>query len=351
MRKQKMIRRSLITSTLLTALLLAGCGGSSASQDNAAGADQASEETAAQEVSAADAEAALSGSGLSVGDEPGLTNEDVAGIYLLDSEIENDALFTVYQLKKNGTFVLRGYAAGESTERTGTYDIRDGKVYINLPEAGSGTLRIQGQDLDYTAPAWEDVETTIEDGKLTIPADGKRNEITGRKITREEYQQLVAKAAEAGPKHISVGETVSGDGYTFTVNSFEFRDEIYPSDTSGYYTYWSHEDDHDYLVADITYTNDGTEYQSPAASTAALFSIAGNNYNPTIEVDGGSRMSRTYTIDPKDTGRVIISASIPDAAREEIGEVSLVWVFPKDPELLSYYFSNDNESVRYILTL
>ena len=62
-------------------------------------------------------------------------------------------------------------------------------------------------------------------------------------------------------------------------------------------------------------------------------------------------MSNTYTIDPKVTGRVIVSASIPDAAREEIGEVRLTWAFPKDPKLLSHYFDNDNESVRYILTL
>ena len=59
----------------------------------------------------------------------------------------------------------------------------------------------------------------------------------------------------------------------------------------------------------------------------------------------------SYTIDPKVTGRVIVSASIPDAAREEIGEVRLTWAFPKDPKLLSHYFGNDNESVRYILTL
>ena len=345
MKRQTFAPKLKVAISLCAAMALAGCGGQAAPQTEA-NSGTAEDQQTAESASTSDAEAALSGSGIAIGDEPALTNADVAGIYLLDQETPTDVMFTIYLLKKDGTFVTRIIAADTSMERAGTYEIRDDKVFANV-SAGE-PFELAGKQ--YTAKEIKDAELVIKDGVLTANGIGSGTQ-TAKKITRAEYDQLVAKAAEAGPKHISVGETVSGDGYTFTVNSFEFRDEVYPSDTSGYYTYWQHEDDHDYLVADVTYTNDGTEYQGPAVATAALLTVGENKFNATIEVDGGSRTSNTYTIDPKDTGRVIVLASVPDAAREEGAEVTLTWAFPKDPKLLNYYFRNENESKMYILTL
>lgn len=332
MRLSKKLPHALLAASLVSALALVGCGGSGTQQGGADDAAQTSGEiTTAEEVPQVE--------------ETTLTNADVAGIYLLDSEVKNDALFIVYLFDEDGSFTIRLVAGDAAMDRKGTYEIRDGKIYVNVPKGDS--FELMGNT--YTASAIEDAEVLIEDDALTTDDIGS-NQQNGRKITKDEYDQLAQKAAEAGPKKIAVGEAVSGDGYTFTVNSFEFKDEVYPSDTSGYYTYWQHEDDHDYLVADVTYVNDGTEYQVVGAATAALISIGENNYNATIETDGGSRTSSTYSIDPKDTGRVIVLASIPDAAREEGAEVKLTWAFPKDGSLMNYRFSNDNDNVRYILT-
>lgn len=276
-----------------------------------------------------------------------LSMKDVAGIYVHDGSPES--VVAIYQLKKDGTFIMRIHAGDSSIEREGTFEIRDGKVYANVPEGPSGEINVMGTPTKVEAAAIVDAELVIEGDTLTTNDIGK-NGVTAHKVSKEEYQALVEKAAAIAPKTIAVGETVTANGCTFTVNSFDYQDEVYPSDTSGYYTYWQNEDAASYLVADITYTNDGTEYQVPGYATGAMLYVGENQYQATIETDGGSRTSQSYSIDAKATGRVIIVASVPDAAREAGGDVKLYWVMPRDGSLLNTYFSNDNDNVIYILT-
>ena len=276
-----------------------------------------------------------------------LSMKDVAGIYLLDGSPET--VVTIYQLKEDGSFIMRLHAGDSSIERTGTFEIREGKVYVNSPEGPSGEIDVQGTPMKLTTGAIVDAELVINGDTLTTDDIGKSS-VTAHKVTEEEYKKLVEKAAALAPKKIAVGETVTADGCTFTVNSFEFRDEIYPSDTSGYYTYWQHQDDYEYLVADITYTNDGTDYHVPGYSTGALLYVGENKYTADVETDGGSRTSKSYSIDAKATGRIIIFAAVPNAAIEAGGELKLYWVMPRDGSLLNTYFSNDNDNVVYILT-
>lgn len=329
----------LMAAFALSTTALMGCGGQP-SQQSAATDDSQTEAAASTES----VEAALGNGGVATGDVPSLTNADVAGYYLQDGA--TDLAFCVYQLDGNGTITFSVVAGDESMERKGTYEIHDGKIYMNIPEGE--TFELQGTT--YKANAIKDGEITFENGVLTTKDASSGATRTYKKISDSEYQQRIKTATEKSPKKIAVGEQVTGDGYSFTVDSFEFQDEVYPSDTSGYYTYWEHEDDHDYLVADVTYTNEGTEYQVPGGATAALLTIGDNKYNATIETDGGPRTSSSYSLDPKETGRIIVLASIPDAAREEDAEIKLTWAFPRDGSLLQYSFSNDEDNVFYILT-
>lgn len=324
MRTKGSLSRALAVFALTSVLALVGCGGSSSQETGETDGGQAALEEAS-----------------------GLSKEDVVGYYLLDGA--SDAIFTDYQLKEDGTFVMEICAAGSSVERTGTYEIRDGKVYVNVPEGESGEITVKGTTMNISAKAVEDAELVIEGDTLTT-SDIGQNGVTAQRITSEKYQELVEATAAFASQTIAVGEAVNTDSYSFTVDSFDYHDEVYPSDTSGYYTYWEHVDGHSYLVADVTYTNQGTDYQVPGYSTQAILKVGENNYEASIETDGGNRTSASYSIDPKDTARIIIVASVPDAAIEEGGEVKLIWSFPRDGSLLNSYYRSANESVEYVLT-
>ena len=275
-----------------------------------------------------------------------LSKEDVVGTYLLDGSPE--AVVAIYQLKDDGSFLMRIHAGDSSIERKGTFEVRDGKVYVNVPEGESGEINVMGTPTKVDVNAIVDAELVIDGDTLTTDDIGK-NTVTAHRVSEDEYKKLVEKAASLAPKQVEVGEEVTADACTFTVNSFEFQDEVYPSDTSGYYTYWQDEPDASYLVADITYVNTGTDYHVPGYSTGALVYVGENKYQATVETDGGSRTSQSYSIDAKATGRVVIIASVPDAARDEGGDVKLYWVMPRDGSLLNTYFNSNNDNVTYIM--
>lgn len=323
-------------------LSLAGCGG--ASSGGAAQSGDAAEPSVSGAISGDEEAAQTEGATVAEEEAPALTYADIAGWWKLDSEEGDDsseAAFVVYRFKKDGTFILRAVVADSKLDREGTYEIRDDKVYVNVPEGASSEVN----GTTYTANEIKDAEITFDGDKLSAEGISDNKTIVAHKITKEEYRELVAKAAEFAPKSYGVGDTISGDGYTVTINSFEFREEIYPSDTSGYYNYYADEEGKTYLVADVTYTNDGTEYATPGWSTAAFLFVGENKYQAQIDVDGGSNTSQSYSIDAKETSRVIVFASIPDAAIEEGASIQLTWSFPKDGSLLNTYYksSNDND--------
>lgn len=71
-----------------------------------------------------------------------LSMEDVVGIYALDGTPET--VVTIYQLEDDGTFTMRVHAGSSSIERKGTFEIRDGKVYVNIPKGESTEIDVLG---------------------------------------------------------------------------------------------------------------------------------------------------------------------------------------------------------------
>lgn len=283
-----------------------------------------------------------------------LKPSDVKGYWMMqgtdDSSLDSQlklGLYQALQFDENNGFKIIMRVQDSTLERQGTYKIEDGKLTISVPEMekqSSGNLSL-------SAAAIDNAEVKISGDTLTtngIAKDGK--ETVAKKVSDEQYQQYVDQCVALGPKKTGVGETVTTDAATFTVNSLAYVDEIYPSDTSGYYTYQTHQDGKSYLCATVTYTNNGTDYANPGYSTQANFSVAGNNYSADVEVDVGSRFSKVYSVDAKDTATLYIYAAIPDSVKDT-GETKLTWSLPKDPSKGHSYYSKSDSHDEFVFTL
>ena len=291
--------------------------------------------------------------------EGGIPREDVVGIWHIiesggsDAKAFEDAgMFFAFQFADDGTFTNSIIILDKSLDRVGTYEIRDGKIYVNLPEMEKIESKDDNAQLkSLSAKAIENAELTLDNGILTtnqFSDDG--SSLKAEKITEKEYKKLKKKAAAMGPKAVKVGKEVKGDFYTFTVDSLEFVDEVYPSDTSGYYRYYQHQDGKSYLTAMVTYTNTGNEYAMPCYATEAAFSIGDNKYEASIEIDGGSNFSASYEVAAQDTAKIVICTAVPDKVKDS-GDVKLVWSIPKDVGMMQTYHSYSKSNDEYIVTM
>lgn len=271
-----------------------------------------------------------------VGCGGGPTQSSIEGYWLVEpqndseKEIKEKGVFTIYQFEGDNTFRLIAHIRdSEPLVRTGTYEIKQGKVYVSLPEMESSLG---------TAKSIENGEVTIQGDTLTttaIATDGGK--IVAKKITDEQYKNELDAAAALGPKRIAVGESVTTPTAAFIVDSIAFVDEIYPSDTSGYYQYMSKQSGSSYLLAVVSYTNPGTEYEVPGYSTKASFSVGGNIYEAEIEVDAGSRFGASYRVEAKEATHIYIYCSVPDTVKEA-GEVKLTWSIPNEQSYMTAYY-------------
>lgn len=90
-----------------------------------------------------------------------------------------------------------------------------------------------------------------------------------------------------------------------------YVDEIYPSDTPGFYSYFAHQDGKSYLLARVTYTNIGTEYALPGYATEASFEIAGNKYSGKIEINADLALGAITTSKRKIRQLLLFIVSFP----------------------------------------
>lgn len=275
-----------------------------------------------------------------VGCGGGITSSSLDGYWIVepqsasDKDLKEKGVFTVYQFEGENTFRLILQVRGvEDFVREGAYEIRNGKVYVNLPETsvGSGTVSAHGE-------AIENAEITVNGETLKTTAIATNGaETIANKVTDAQYQEEVAAAAALGPQKVSIGESITTTTAVFTVDSMAFVDEIYPSDTSDYYTYMSKQDGQSYLLASVTYMNPATEYEVPGYATQASFSVGGNTYEAEIEIDAGPRFGPSYRVEAKETSRMYIYCLVPDAVKDA-GEVKLTWSIPNEQSYMTTYY-------------
>lgn len=360
MRNRFAIGACMALSLLVGCPLIAGCSGTSTAPTAPDVSNATESESPAEEAGTATVTNTTQAEDEATG---GLTEKDVLGVWKVvemdgDSssltEAEDKGLFTCYKFKKGGKLVMSIQLFDTSLDREGTYEIRNGKLYVSAPSYNPADSELSeitdGPIQSIEAPEIKDAEVPIKDGYLIndqISSNGKKGK--AKKITNAEYKQLVKKVSALGPQKIAVGEEVVTDNYSFTINSLTYMDEVYPSDTSGYYSYYEHQEGKSYLVADVSYTNLGTEYCVPGYSTSATMTVGENKYDASVEVDGGSNMFSSYRIEAKDSGRLYIFATIPDAARES-GEAKLTWSIPKDTKYMNTYYQSSFPSTTYVIS-
>lgn len=151
-------------------------------------------------------------------------------------------------------------------------------------------------------------------------------------------------------KRVSIGDIVQDDNYEICLTSVEWKDEIYPPDTSGYYRYYKDEDGKTYLLIKGTYKNLGTVSTQPNWATKSKI-VLNNKYNVDTQIEGiqNGSMSSSYAIGPMETSDIYIWASVSDEMKDS-SDVSLIWYIPKG-NLDRYYSaggSHDTYEVKLI---
>lgn len=281
--------------------------------------------------------------------EPKLSDSDVVGTWNLtqmtgDSagssaeELNANGLYVLYRFDDDHTFHMIGLVQGTETVRDGSWEITDDAVKINVEADNSGSLK---------ADAIEDGVVEISGSTLETDSIGGGH-VEAEKVSDDQVAKIYEQSKSFGPKQVSLGEKVSGDGYTFTLTSFDFKDEIYPSDNSGYYSYYQDESGKTYLCARANLTNDSFDYAGFCKSTSAEFNVGGNKYSASVEQDINRGFWSMYTLDAKDTGSYIIYASIPDSVKDS-SDITLTWSFPQSASRLQSYFSSSLDNVSYCL--
>lgn len=289
---------------------------------------------------------------------PTLDPSEVSGYWILNGgKGVDDGILAAYWFDENGTFVMKANVLGVTLDREGTYRIEGDKVYVSVPDGGEGHVDVPSggsgtaTGIDIKINAIEDGEVTIDGDVLSTRATSTKGElITANRISEEQYQEYFDQVSALGPKNIAVGESVETPTVSFTVNSFSLVDEIYPSDTSGYYSYLSDEEGKTYLLAEVTFTNEGTEYCSPGYATEVMFNVGENTYNGSVEVDGGTRFSKVYSVDPKETSVLYIYCSVPDAALDS-GDIKMTWTVPSEQQYMNTYWKASFPHDTFIVTM
>ena len=338
---------------LLLVALLAGCGGSTAPTQS----DEAPDQEAAEETS----EDAPTDLGIDFEAEPEaeeLDPAEIVGMWVLEESAGNSlnemlslGLFQTYDFAEDGSLTVTLHILNYTIERKGTYRIDGQILLISLPEMNDEYMNRDGSTSAITASAIEDGEVVFDGDKLTTTViSGSGSESVLRRIDNGEYQQFVEQIAALAPNVLAVGETFTNDSSTITIDSFEYVQEIYPSDTSGYYTYCVDEPGNSYLLVRVTYTNNGTEWGTPGLASGAWFTIGENKYVASIEVDNYDSFESNISLEAKETSPVYVYCSVPDSV---IGtdEVLLHWAVPKDPEDMQYYFDSSTPYDMVVVTL
>ena len=155
---------------------------------------------------------------------------------------------------------------------------------------------------------------------------------SGKTITLTIYAEGNRKTVN----NISIGQTIETEDYTFTLTNLEWVDEIYPPDTSGYYTYYQDEEGKKYCLITGTFKNTGGDLFDMGATKVAFKDMSGKyNFTGSAEYayDGGvgsnglDWIDNFYGIDPLTEVPLYIFASISDEVASNCTAGTLEWTF------------------------
>lgn len=162
---------------------------------------------------------------------------------------------------------------------------------------------------------------------------------------------------QTGAKAVKLGQTVTTDRYSFTLNSYEYTDVIKPG-ASGDTALHLDQPGEKYLVVKGTFTNTSSTPENIRKGTASWFTY-GNIYPNTLAefgvqgwtdaiVSDGTAFSN-YIVQPGETVDVIVYASTEDRVAENATTAQFIWGFNND--LNDRYYEADHEGESYLVTV
>lgn len=131
---------------------------------------------------------------------------------------------------------------------------------------------------------------------------------------------------------ITLGQTIEGDNYIFTLTGVEWSKAIYPSDTSGYYNYYDEQPNKTYCVVKGTFKNTGGN-NFALRNTSLEFKNMNGKYNftgsPSFEYTsyGIPSIGNTYSIEPLMEVPLYLYASISDEVADNFTGGTMNWTF------------------------
>lgn len=149
---------------------------------------------------------------------------------------------------------------------------------------------------------------------------------------------------EATKPSIEFGQKVVIDGIIeFTLDSCSWQDEIYPSDISGAYSYYSDEPDETYLVIRGSMTNlSGESYDVDSLQDSDILVNEKYSFSVSIEAEEPDGASFSRSTKPLQTVNLIIYAGISDGVKEIFEDGVITFNILNDPSRIQYVFNSDD---------
>lgn len=244
-------------------------------------------------------------------------------------------IFWALTLNEDGTGEIVTFQNGEETSPN--------DVAWGVKDEASASMTINGVTSTLT----------IDDtGALIAEQDDGEAALTFEKTTQSDIDTTFEELKEyaAANTEVKLGETVEADNYEFTLSKAKLQDEIYPPNTSGFYSYYEDEKGSTYYVVTGTFKNLGSEFADIQFGTDAQF-VINDKYTIAATVTGSEKDGAdffSYQPNPLETVKVTIFTSISDEMADELKTARLEWRFT---DQLNAYYRDDLCTQTYVIDL
>lgn len=211
-------------------------------------------------------------------------------------------------------------------------------VILILSGCGKAVTEKQSKEI-------ENVE--MQDGNETKKEEKNTSDKSTNKVvnTPSESTSKAAKENDLQFETVNYGDTISTDFVEMTIESIQNAEALYPTDTSGVYSYMSDQDGEKYFYLKGSLKNIGGNAYSSENIVAEICFDDKYNYRAYLKADdGGNDFYGDYV---KPFGSIIyyIYASIPDELLDSYSECTIKFGF-KENFKGSYY--DDFEECDYL---
>ena len=128
----------------------------------------------------------------------------------------------------------------------------------------------------------------------------------GKKETEPEKDEGIV------PVKVNLNKEFENDFMKVTFTSMYTAYDLLPTDTSSYYSYYEGTEGSHFFVLEGTFKNVGTFAEGPDNSVAKIVFDDKYEYKAEIYNEQDNRLNSIYAVDPFQSVRLVIAASVPD---------------------------------------